>query len=79
MTSDPSSREWVVRQGFACAWVEAPSAAAAVEIAARRLGPMGGWRTGPDVDEEVFAAGEYRHHAQPGDYTRSVITASRLA
>ena len=74
---DPVWPEWVVRQDHACAWVRAPSAARAAEIAARRLGPMGGWRTGADVNEEVFAAGEYRDHAAPGDYTRSVIVASR--
>ena len=77
MTIDPTWPEWVVRQGFACAWVQAPSAAAAVSIAARRLGPMGAWKTGLGVDQEVFAAAEYREHANPGDYTRSVITGSR--
>ena len=65
--------EWVVRQGFACVWVKARSPEAAIEIAAKRLGHMGGWKVGPDVDQEVFAADEYRSHAQPGDYTRSVI------
>ena len=65
--------EWVVRQGFACVWVQAPNAAAAIEMAAKRLGHMGGWKAGPDVDQEVFAAEEYREHAKPGDYTRSVI------
>ena len=68
--------EWVIRQGFACVWVKAPSPEDAVEIAAKRLGHMGGWKVGPDVDQEVFAAEEYRDHAQPGDYTRSVIIAS---
>ena len=38
---------------------------------------MGAWQTGPDVDQEVFGAKEYRDHAQPGDYTRSVITDAR--
>ena len=42
MVAEKAWREWVVRQGFACVWVRAPSAAAAVEIAAKRLGPMGG-------------------------------------
>ena len=79
MEIDPAWPEWVVRQDFACAWVKAPSAAAAVAIAARRLGPMGGWKTGPGTDEEVFAAAEYREHARPGDYTRSVITKARSA
>ena len=69
--------EWVVRQGFACVWVRERSAEAAVETAAKRLGHMGGWKVGPDVDQEVFAAEEYREHAKPGDYTRSVIVASR--
>ena len=65
--------EWVIRQGFACVWVQAPSPEEAVETAARRLGHMGAWKVGRDVDQEVFAANEYRDHAQPGDYTRSVI------
>ena len=65
--------EWVIRQGFACVWVQAPNAATAIEMAAKRLGHLGGWKAGANVDQEVFAAEEYREHAQPGDYTRSVI------
>ena len=45
----------------------------------KHLGPMGGWKTGPGIDDEVSAATEYRDHARPGDYTRSVITASHSA
>ena len=63
----------VIRQGFACVWVRAPNAAEAVALAAKRLGHMDGWNVGPDVDQEVFASHEYQKHAQPGDYTRSVI------
>ena len=79
MTGDADTRttrrdtDWVVRQGFACVWMKAPSAKAAIETAAKRLRHVGGWKVGPDVDQEVFAADEYRNHAQPGDYTRSVI------
>ena len=73
MNTEPKRREWVIRQGFACVWVKAPTPEAAVEIAAARIGHMGGWKVGPDFDQEVFAADEYRDHAQPGDYTRSVI------
>ena len=50
-----------------------PSGATA--IAAKRLGHMGGWKVGPEADQEVFAASEYREHAQLGDYTRSVTVA----
>ena len=39
---------------------------------------MGGWKAGPGTDEEVFAAAEYREHARPGGYTRSVITNQEL-
>ena len=56
MAIEQTEREWVIRQGFACVWVRAPSAAEAVEIAARRLGHMGAWRTGPDVDQKAFSA-----------------------
>ena len=77
MNIDPDWSEWVVRQGFACVWVKAPSGTEAIEIATKRLGHMGGWKVGPDADQEVFAAVEYREHAQPGDYTRSLIVASR--
>ena len=77
MTIEQKAFEWVIRQGFACVWVRAPSAAEAAEIAAKRLGHMGAWRTGPDVDQEVFGAAEYRDHAKPGDYTRSVITGTQ--
>ena len=38
----------------------------AVATAAERLGQMGGWNVGPDVEQEVFRADEYREHAQPG-------------
>ena len=73
---DLARPEWVVRQANACVFVQAPSPEAAVETAARRIGPMGGWRVGPNVMHEVFARSEYRDHANPGDYTRSVIIAA---
>ena len=53
MTGDT---DWVIRQGFACVWVKAPSPEAAVEIAAKRLGHMGAWKVGPDVDQRLFAS-----------------------
>ena len=65
--------EWVIRQGFACVRVKAPSAEAAVEIAAKRLGHMGAWIVGPEVEQEVIRAEECRDDAQAGDNTRSVI------
>ena len=77
MDIDPKWPEWVLRQNFACVWVRAPNAPSAIEIASKRLGHLGGWRTGPDVEQEVFRADEYREHARPGDYTRSVILVSR--
>ena len=77
MDIDSSWPEWVLRQDFACVFVRAPSPAAAIEIAAKRLGHMGGWEVGPAADQEVFRCEEYREHARPGDYTRSVILASR--
>ena len=77
MDIDPTWPEWVLRQGFACVWVRAPSARNAIEIAAKRLGHMGGWKVGPEVEQEVFPAEEYREYAKPGDYTRSVILGSR--
>ena len=78
MNIDPDWPDWEIRQGFAWVWVRAPSATEAVEIAAKRLGQMGGWKIGPDVDQEVFSAADYREHANPGDYTRSIIVASQL-
>ena len=77
MHIDPTWPEWVIRQDFACVWVKAPSADGALDIAAQCLGGMGGWRTGPGVEQEIFPAEEYRKHARPGDYTRSVIVSSR--
>ena len=77
MDIDPTWPEWVLRQDFACVFVRAPSPAVAVELAAKRLGHMGGWKVGPGVDQEVFPWEEYREHARPGDYTRSVILGSR--
>ncbi len=79
MDIDRKWPEWVLRQGFACVWVRAPNAREAVELVARRLEHMGAWRVGPDVDQEVFASDGYREYAKPGDYTRSVILASRSA
>ena len=72
----PAPPDRVVHQASACVFVQAPSPEAAVETAARRIGPMGGWRVGPNVMHEVFARSEYRDHANPGDYTRSVIIAA---
>ena len=72
---DPTWPEWVIRQGNACAFVQAPTPEAAVETTARKVGRMGGWRVGPEVEQEVFPRSEYGDHAPPGDYTRSVIIA----
>ena len=58
-----------VRQG--------PDPVGAVEIAAKRLGHMGGWKVGRAARQEVFREDEYREHARPGDYTRPVILSSR--
>ena len=54
MDIDPTWREWVLRQEFACVFVRAPSPALAIEFAAKRLGNIGGWKVGPDVDQEFF-------------------------
>ena len=59
MNKESKGPEWVIRQGFACVWVQAPSAEAAVRRAADRLGHMGGWKVGPHVDQEVFRGEEY--------------------
>ena len=72
---DPTWPEWVVRQGSACIFIQAPTRAAAIETAARQIGPMGGWRVGSEVKQEIFPRSEYREQAQPGDYTRCVIIA----
>ncbi len=77
MDIDPKWPEWVLRQEFACVFVRAPTPSAAVEIAAKRLGHMGGCKVGPAARQEVFREDEYREHARPGDYTRPVILSSR--
>ena len=77
MEIDPTWPEWVLRQDFACVFVRAPTPAVAVDLAAKRLGHMGGWEVGPAAHQEVFRWDEYREPARPGDYTRSVIFASR--
>ena len=71
MNIDPNWPERVVRQDHVC--VKAPNAADAVNLAARRLGRRSGWRVGPDVEQGAFSGVEYREHARPGDYIRSVI------
>ena len=69
--------EWCVRQsgsgGRACVWVLAPSAAAAAVIANHLVGPMGGWRVGPDVELEVFLRSEYHKRCGARDFTRMII------
>ena len=77
MNIDPAWPEWAVRQRNAVVWVQAPSPEAAIETATREIGPMGGWKTGPDVEQEVFARVEYPEQIRPGDYTRSVIVSER--
>ena len=77
MDIDPTWPEWVLRQDFACVFVRAPSPTVAIELATKSLGHMGGWKVGRDVDQEVFPWKEYREHARPGDYTRSVILRPR--
>ena len=77
MEIDRTWPEWVLRQEFACVFVRAPNPTAAVELAAKRLGHMGGWAVGPDAEQEVFPWEEYREHARPGDYPRLVILGSR--
>lgn len=69
--------EWCVRQkvpgGRACVFVLAPDAHAAVTIAKHLVGPMGGWRVGPDVEHEVFLRSEYPTRVGTKDFTRMVI------
>ena len=60
-------------------FVRAPSAGDRRSQSLQRSGSrhMGGWKVGPGVHLEVFPVGEdYREHARPGDYTRSVILGS---
>lgn len=69
--------EWCVRQngpgGRPCVFVLAPDARAAAVIANHLVGPMGGWRVGPDIELDVFLRSEYHMRWDPGDFTRSVI------
>jgi len=72
---DPARSGRAVHHANACVFVQAPSPDAAVDTAARRVGPMGGWRVGPDVGHGVLARDQYPEHAKPGGYTRTVILA----
>ena len=69
--------EWCVRQngpgGRACVFVLAPDAHAAVTITNHLVGPLGGWRVGPDVELEVFLRSEYHMHCDAGDFTLTII------
>ena len=64
---------WCVRYGDALAWVEAPTAAAALR---RSLGlhPLGDW-TGDARRLRVFPQDAYPDNAGPHDYTRAVLNA----
>ena len=53
--------------------MQAPTREHAAVTAARRTGPRGGWRGGPNVTNEVYARDEYPEHALPGNYIRTVI------
>ena len=77
MDIDPTWPEWVLRQRITSVFVRAPSPAAAVEIAAKRLGHMGGWKIGPDGDQEVLPVGRVPGVRETGNYTWSVILGSR--
>ena len=57
----------MLRKGNACVWVQAPSAEVAVKFVTERAGPMGGWRTGPGVEQEVLPRAKYSEHAIPPD------------
>ena len=50
-----------------------PGRPTALAVANRRVGPRGGWLTGPGVDIEVFPLDEYAQRAEPQDYTRAVF------
>ena len=65
MHIDPTWPEGVVRQSHDCIFVQAPTPEQAVETAARRIGPMEGWKMGPDVTNEVYARDEYLENALP--------------
>ena len=75
MKTKPARPSWVVRQRNARIFVQAPNPEVAIETAARRIGPMGGWHVGPDVVHEAFAREECPERARAGGYTRSVIKA----
>ena len=66
-------RWWCVRYGDALAWVEAPSAPAALR---RSLGlhALGDW-TDDARELVVFPQDAYPEHASPRDYTRAVLRA----
>ena len=68
---------WCVRYGDAFAWVEAPSAAAALRRSLD-LHPLGDWTD--DVRKlVVFPQDAYPDHAGPHDYTRPVLNANPSA
>ena len=64
---------WCVRQGDALAWVEAPSAAAAVQRSLE-LHPLGDW-TDDAGALVVFPQDAYPEYAGRHDYTRAVLNA----
>ena len=64
---------WCVRHGNALAWVEAPTAAAAVERSLK-LNPLGDW-TDDAGELVVFPQEAYPENSGPHDYTRAVLNA----
>ena len=77
MNKESKRPEWVIRQGFACVWVQAPNAEGSGET---HRGPARahGWLEGRTGRRPRGVPGEeYREHAKPGDYTRSVILEGR--
>lgn len=61
-----------IQQGCVWAW-HAPNPGTEVTFAAKRLRRMGSWKVGLGIKQEVLPLDEYRGHAQPGDYTQSMI------
>ena len=50
-----------------------PDDSTGTAIANRRIGPIAGWRLGPDIDLDIFLRDEYLEPAELRDYTCSAL------
>ena len=76
MTDSLREGWWVVRWGQRLTHIEAQDATDAVQGSIDALRGLGDWTEDPS-ELAAFPYVEYRHHAQPMEFTRAVVDRAR--